>query len=246
MAGHSKYANIKHRKALQDSKRTKYFTKITRLVFAAAKQNGPDIETNPALRLAVIKAKYYNIPKDRIEKAITTATTSPNGANYSEIRYEGYGPKGVAIIVHALTDNKNRTASEVRSIFNKFNGNLGVDGSVIHMFEVVGSIKYANIEFEKLLESAIEANAQDVVNINTEEHTEERLYEVLCNPKNLFTIRNELSKKFGDPVEYGIEWKPQIFTDVTENDTESIIKMIDALEDLDDVQSVDSNFRTIN
>lgn len=243
MAGHSKYANIKHRKALQDSKRTKQFTKITRLVFVAAKQSGPDIETNPALRLAITKAKYYNIPKDRIEKAIKSAVSQSNSENYNEISYEGYGPNGVAIVVHALTDNKNRTASEIRSIFTKFGGNLGVDGSVSHLFDVVGSIKYNKVDFEKIFETSINENALDVIKIEKDDDDEndEEFCEILCDIKDFNSLRTKLTENFGDPIEASIVWRPKISIDLPTEKKESIIKMIDFLEDLDDVQDVYSN-----
>uniref|UniRef100_A0A2C9JLT4 Uncharacterized protein n=1 Tax=Biomphalaria glabrata TaxID=6526 RepID=A0A2C9JLT4_BIOGL len=217
MAGHSKYANIKHRKALQDSKRTKYFTKTIKNVFVAAKLYGPDILSNPSLRLAISKAKYYNVPKDKIERAIKNATEESNTENYSDIVYEGYGPGGVAFVVTALTDNKNRTASEVRSVFSKFHGNLGVDGSVSHMFDVVGCIKYKNVDFDKLFESAIDNDAIDVVKLDD-------FCEVLCNQKDLSKVRNALCDVFGDPDECGIEWRPNIFSEVSEEVADSVVR----------------------
>ncbi|CAK8163195.1 putative transcriptional regulatory protein CAXCGENOME1_v1_310037 [Candidatus Xenohaliotis californiensis] len=247
MAGHSKYANIKHRKAAQDNKRTKHFTKITRLVFVAAKHGGSNVENNPALRLAITKAKHYNLPKDRIDKAIKNATSTSVSENYEEMHYEGYGANGVAIIVHALTDNKNRTASEVRSIFSKFNGNLGIDGSVSHIFNIVGMLKYSNVDNEKIFNVATEANALDVVsnqeiNINNEE---ENITKVLCIAKELNSTRMQLTKEFNDPVESSIVWMPQTFVELPLDKADIIIKMINALEDIDDVQSVDSNLKIV-
>lgn len=235
MAGHSKYKNIMHRKNAQDSKRAKLFTKIIREVSVAAKSN-PDPEHNPRLRTALIAARGANIPKDRINAAISNSSNT-DMSNYEEIRYEGYGAGGVAIIVEALTDNRNRTASEVRAAFTKFGGQLGETGSVSFMFKRIGLIVYP-VEItssDTLLEATIECGGDDCI-------TNEDSHEVITNPDSLAEVRDFLESKFGAPEVAEITWKPVNSQIVKDDDAEKLIKMIDVLEDLDDVQKVIGNF----
>ncbi|MDA0902270.1 MAG: YebC/PmpR family DNA-binding transcriptional regulator [Proteobacteria bacterium] len=237
MAGHSKFANIKHRKGAQDAKRAKLFTKLQREITVAAKLGQPDMEFNPRLRSAVIAARSQNMPKDRIEGAIKKATSSAEGDNFEEIRYEGYGPNGIAIIIEALTDNRNRTGGEVRSILTKSGGNLGETGSVNFMFDHVGLIEYeGNVASEDaMFEAAIEAGAQEV-------ESSEDWHSVICSVEDFSTVRDALIEKFGDPKTAKLDWKAKDSVALTLEQAEKIIKLTDALEDCDDVQSVYGNF----
>ena len=235
MAGHSKFKNIMHRKGRQDAKRAKVFAKLGRELSVAAKA-GPDPAFNPALRLAVANAKAQNMPNDVIKRAIDKAQGG-DADTYEEVRYEGYGPGGVAVIVEALTDNRNRTASEVRTAFSKNGGNLGETGSVAFMFERVGQISYpaGAAEAEAMFEGALEAGAEDVES-DDETHT------VTCQPDDFAAVRDALEQKFGDPEEARLDWKPQNSIAVDEGTAETLFKLIDALEDNDDVQRVSANF----
>ena len=235
MAGHSKFKNIMHRKGRQDAKRAKVFAKLGRELSVAAKA-GPDPAFNPALRLAVANAKAQNMPNDVIKRAIDKAQGG-DADTYEEVRYEGYGPGGVAVIVEALTDNRNRTASEVRAAFSKNGGNLGETGSVAFMFERVGQISYpaGAAEAEAMFEGALEAGAEDVES-DDETHT------VPCQPDDFAAVRDALEQKFGDPEEARLDWKPQNSIAVDEGTAETLFKLIDALEDNDDVQRVSANF----
>ena len=235
MAGHSKFKNIMHRKGRQDAKRAKVFAKLGRELSVAAKA-GPDPAFNPALRLAVANAKAQNMPNDVIKRAIDKAQGG-DADTYEEVRYEGYGPGGVAVIVEALTDNRNRTASEVRAAFSKNGGNLGETGSVAFMFERVGQISYpaGAAEAEAMFEGALEAGAEDVES-DDETHT------VTCQPDDFAAVRDALEQKFGDPEEARLDWKPQNSIAVDEGTAETLFKLIDALEDNDDVQRVSANF----
>ncbi|MAO54549.1 MAG: YebC/PmpR family DNA-binding transcriptional regulator [Rhodospirillaceae bacterium] len=235
MAGHSKFKNIMHRKGRQDAKRAKVFAKLGRELSVAAKA-GPDPAFNPALRLAVANAKAQNMPNDVIKRAIDKAQGG-DADTYEEVRYEGYGPGGVAVIVEALTDNRNRTASEVRAAFSKNGGNLGETGSVAFMFERVGQISYpaGAAEAEAMFEGALEAGAEDVES-DDETHT------VTCQPDDFASVRDALEQKFGDPEEARLDWKPQNSIAVDEGTAETLFKLIDALEDNDDVQRVSANF----
>ena len=202
MAGHSKFSNIKHRKGAQDAKRAKLFTKLQREITVAAKLGQPDPEFNPRLRGAIIAARGQNMPKDRIDGAVKKATAAGEGDNYEEIRYEGYGPAGIAIIVEALTDNRNRTAGDVRSYFTKAGGSLGETGSVSFMFDHVGLIIYdKNIgDDEAVFEAALEAGAEDV-------QSQEEVHAITCATDDFSVVRDSLMEKFGDPKVAKFDWQ---------------------------------------
>jgi len=224
-----------HRKGRQDAKRAKVFAKLGREVTVAAR-NGPDPNFNAALRLAVANAKALNMPNDVINRAIQKAQGN-DAENYEEIRYEGYGPGGVAVIVEALSDNRNRTASEVRTAFSKNGGNLGETGSVAFMFDRVGQITYpaAVAGAEAMFEGALEAGAEDVES-DDENHT------ITCQPDDFAAVRDALEERFGEPEEARLAWKPQNSISVDEGTAQTLLKLIDALEDNDDVQRVAANF----
>ena len=236
MAGHSKFKNIMHRKGAQDSKRAKVFAKHAREIYVAAKSGMPDPDKNPRLRTAILAARASSTPKENIERAIKKAEGGGE-ENYDEVRYEGYGPGGTAVIVEALTDNRNRTASEVRSTFTKHGGNLGETGSVGFMFERIGSIQYAATvaDADTMFEEALEAGATDVV-------SDDDGHDITCSPDDFGTVRDALAKKFGDPVEARFDWKPNTTTELDEQSAGTMLKLIDVLEDNDDVQNVFSNF----
>ncbi|MBF0246455.1 MAG: YebC/PmpR family DNA-binding transcriptional regulator [Alphaproteobacteria bacterium] len=236
MAGHSKFKNIMHRKGAQDKKRAKVFAKHARLIYVAAKSGMPDPDKNPRLRTAILAARADNTPKDNIERAIKKAEGGEE-ENYDEVRYEGYGPGGVAVIVEALTDNRNRTASEVRAAFTKHGGNLGETGSVGFMFERKGYLEYtASVaDADAMFEAALEAGASDVSS-DGDGHA------IYCEPDDFATVRDALAERFGDPEEARLDWKPTTTTELDEQQAMTMLKMIDVLEDNDDVQSVSSNF----
>lgn len=237
MAGHSAFKNIMHRKGAQDAKRAKIFAKLGREITVAAKQSGGDPDMNPRLRLAIATARAQSMPKANIEKAVQNGLGAGDTSDYVEIRYEGYGPGGVAVIVEALTDNKNRTAGEVRSYFTKCNGNLGETGSVGFMFDRVGAIVFpaAKASADAIFEAALEAGASNVESNDT-------THEITCEPDDFATVRDALETKFGEPESAGLIWKPNVMTEVGEDQAQSIMKLIDMLEDNDDVQSVTTNF----
>lgn len=237
MAGHSKFANIKHRKGAQDKKRAKVFTKALRQVLVAAKQGMPDPEMNPALRSAIAEARSLNVPKDRIEAAIKKASSGNDNENYDAMRYEGYGPSGVAVLVEALTDNRNRTASDVRSAFTKHAGNLGESGSVSYMFDRLGLVVYSKdiADDDAMLEAALEAGAEEC-NSDNEGH------EITCIPEQFSEMRDYLVKKFGDPEIARVVWKPNMMVSLAEDKMETLRKLIDVLEENDDVQEIYHNF----
>lgn len=236
MSGHSQFKNIMYRKGAQDAKRARIFAKIAREITVATKLGGNDATANPRLRAALASAREQNMSKDNIERAMAKALGSDNNTVYEEVRYEGYGPGGVAIIVESLTDNRNRTASEVRSAFSKLGGNLGETGSVSFSFERVGSLIYPNFvaSFDKMFEFAIEVGAD-----NVEEEGE--YIQVTCAAENFASVRDAFTKKFGDPVESGIIWRPNTYISCPEESKAALLKLIDALEDNDDVQKVFSN-----
>ena len=238
MAGHSKFKNIQHRKGAQDKKRAKLFTKLVREIITAAKIGGIDIKNNPRLRSAISAARSQNLPKDRIDKALALASDPSDTNNYIEIRYEGFVPGGIAIIVETLTDNKNRTVSDVRTAFSKHGGNLGESGSVSFMFDRVGKIEYArNITpDDEMVESAIEAGANDVESKDTEHF-------IYTDIESFSDCLEYLSNKYGMPIESGIEWKPKntIFVE-DEEKAIKLLKLIDTLEENDDVQKVFGNY----
>ncbi len=235
MAGHSKFANIKHRKAAQDNKRGKVFTRLIREILVSAKGN-PDESSNPRLRTAIIAAKAANMPKDKITNAIKKASSSNEGENYESIRYEGYGPSGTAFIVEALTDNKNRSASSIRSIFTKAGGNLAEQGAVSFMFEQQGVISYdaTNIPEEEIFEQAVEMEAEGV-------ESAEGIHIVITTVANFAKIRDDLINKYGDPISLGLEWVAKDKMEIDQEAEEKIQKLIDNLEDDDDVQNVYTN-----
>lgn len=237
MAGHSKFKNIMHRKGAQDKKRAKLFTKITREIIVAARSGAPDINSNPRLRTAIAAAKHANIPKDKIENAIKRANSDTEGENYDEIRYEGYGPGGIAILVEAVTDNKNRTATAVRTAFAKNGGTLSETGSVSYMFQRVGIILYVkeSINSDEIFEVAIEVGAIDC------QYSGE-MHEISCNPENFVDITEKLEKKFGKAEHAEITWKPDTMINLDTETSEKVESLIEALEDCDDVQSISGNF----
>ena len=234
MAGHSKFKNIMHRKGAQDAKRAKIFTKVGREITVAVKSSGePDPEKNPRLRVAISAVRAVNMPNDRIKKAIQSAIGGGDGADYVEMRYEGYGPAGVAVIVEALTDNRNRTAADVRSYFNKFGGNLGETGSVSFNFTRGGLISYEvdAADADTVMEAALEAGAEDV-------ESSEDGHEILTTTEDFLAVREALEAALGAPQEAKIGWKPNITVDLAEDKASTMLKLIDTLEDHDDVQAV--------
>ena len=226
-----------HRKGAQDAKRAKVFAKHIRELTVAAKAGLPDPDMNPRLRTAIAAAKAVNMPKDNMERAIKKGAGGGDDTNFDEVRYEGYGPGGVAIIVETLTDNRNRTASEVRAAFTKFGGNLGETGSVGFMFERVGLIEFptGTANTDDMFEAALEAGASDV-------ESSEDCHEISCDPDELGAVRDALEEKFGTPQDARLDWKPQTTTELDEDKAATLLKLLDALEDNDDVQRVASNF----
>ena len=237
MAGHSQFKNIMHRKGAQDKKRAKLFSRATKEIIVSVKGGGEDPDANPRLRAAIAAARAVNMPKDNIERAIKKAAGSDDQTDYSEVRYEGYVPGGVAIIVGALTDNRNRTASDVRSTFTKYGGNLGESNSVIFQFDHVGEIAYpATVaSAETVFETALDAGAEDVESDATE-HT------ITTSFENLNAVREALVEKFGDPERAEPIWRPKITTPVDEAQATTLLKLMATLEDNDDVQQVSANF----
>jgi YebC/PmpR family DNA-binding regulatory protein len=236
MAGHSKWANIQHRKGRQDAARSKLFSKLSKEITVAARMGDPDPEKNPRLRLAVKEAKGQSMPKDNIERAIKKATGG-DAESYDEIRYEGYGPNGVAIIVEAMTDNRNRTASNVRSTFAKHGGNLGETGSVAFMFDRKGEIVYPADagDADTVMEAAIEAGAEDVES-SADGHV------IYTADTDLSDVSTALEAALGESESTKLIWKPQTTTDLDLETAQKLFKLIDALEDDDDVQNVTANF----
>ncbi|MDA7427479.1 YebC/PmpR family DNA-binding transcriptional regulator [Primorskyibacter aestuariivivens] len=236
MAGHSKWANIQHRKGRQDKLRSKLFSKLSKEITVAAKMGDPDPDKNPRLRLAVKEAKGQSMPKDNIERAIKKATGG-EGDDYEEIRYEGYGPGGVAVIVEAMTDNRNRTASTVRSTFTKAGGNLGETGSVGFMFERKGEIIYsADVgDADTVMMAAIEAGAEDV-------ESSEDGHVVYCADTDLNDVSTAMEAELGESESTKLIWKPTTTTELDLEGMQKLMKLIDALEDDDDVQRVTANF----
>ncbi len=236
MAGHSKWANIQHRKGAQDKKRSKLFTKLIREITVAARVGGPDISSNPRLRLAIDKGKAQSLPKDGIEKAVKKGSGDIGGEDYFEVTYEGYGPGGVAVMVKCLTDNRNRTVSEVRHGFSKHGGNLGADGSVGYMFKMVGLISYpAGADEDALMEAALDAGAEDVVT------NDDTSVDVLTDPADFSTVNDALQAAGLESEMAEITMRADLSSSLEVNDAEKMIKLLDTLEDLDDVQNVYSN-----
>ena len=236
MAGHSQFKNIMHRKGRQDAQRSKIFSKLAREITVAAKLGTPDPAMNPRLRAAVLAARGENMPKDNIERAIKKAIGN-DGENYDEIRYEGYGPGGVAVIVEALTDNRNRAASDIRSFFTKSGGNMGETGSVSFMFDRVGIIEYdaAVASADDMLEAAIEAGADDVESSDTD-------HEISAAQDTLHEVAKALEARFGEPRKAALIWRPQNTIAVDDEVGEKLLRLIDNLNEHDDVQHVYANF----
>ena len=236
MAGHSKFKNIMHRKGAQDKKRSAMFSKLSREITVAAKMGLPDPDMNPRLRAAVLAAKAQSMPKDNIQRSIDKAARG-EGENYEEIRYEGFGPGGVSIIVEALSDNRNRTATNVRTIFSKNGGNLGASGSVSHGFDRMGLIEYGASagDADRVLEAAIEAGADDV-------QSDEEGHEIWTSVESLHEVAKSLEAALGEADSVKLGWKPQNETIVTGDDAATLMKLIDALEEDDDVQTVWGNY----
>ncbi len=236
MAGHSKFKNIMHRKGAQDKKRSAMFSKLSREITVAAKMGAPDVEMNPRLRLAVQLAKAQSMPKDNIERAIAKAT-EVGGEDWEEMRYEGFGPGGVALIVEALTDNRNRTATDVRTIFSKNGGNLGGSGSVSHGFERVGLIEYPASagSADKIFEAALEAGAVDV-------ESDADGHQIYTEGDALHEVAKALEAVLGEPDGAKLHWKPLDTVTVDEATAATLLKLLDALDDNDDVQIVSGNY----
>ena len=236
MAGHSKWANIQHRKGAQDKKRGKLFTKLIREITVAARLGGGDMAANPRLRLAVDKAKAKSMPKDNIERAIKKGSGDLDGADFIEIRYEGYGPGGTAVMVDCMTDNRNRTVAEVRHAFTKFGGNLGADGSVGYMFNHVGSLAYPpDSDEDAIMEAAIDAGADDVVVDG------DGSIEVLTEPGDFESVRDAMREAGHEPENAELTMRADNSTTLELQNASSMVKMLEMLEDLDDVQNVYSN-----
>jgi len=236
MAGHSKFKNIMHRKGAQDKKRSAMFSKLSREITVAARSGMPDPDMNPRLRLAVNNAKAMSMPKDNIQRAIDKASVG-EGDEYEEIRYEGYGPGGVALIVEALTDNRNRTATNVRTAFSKNGGNLAATGAVSHGFERKGMVEYgpgAGGE-EKVLEAAMEAGADDI-------ESSDDGHVIWTEMETLHEVAGSLEKSLGEAESVKLAWKPNLTVDVGEGDAQTLFRLIDALDDDDDVQTVWGNY----
>ena len=236
MAGHSKWANIQHRKGRQDAARSKLFSKLSKEITVAAKMGDPDPDKNPRLRLAVKEAKSSSVPKDVIDRAIKKSQAG-EGENYDEIRYEGYGPGGIAVIVEAMTDNRNRTASTVRSTFSKNGGNLGETGSVGFMFDRTGEITYpASVgDADTVMMAAIEAGADDV-------QSDEENHVIYCADTDLNDVSTALEAALGESESTKLIWKPNMTTEVDAEGLTKLMKLIDLLEDDDDIQRVTANF----
>ena len=235
MAGHSKFANIKHRKGAQDKKRAKIFSRLGKEV-AVAVRGGSDPDANPRLRTALAACRAANMPKDNIERIIKKVEGGDD-VNYEEIRYEGYGPGGTALIVETMTDNRNRTASEVRAAFSKYNGSLGETGSVSFMFDKVGEILFtADVaDADAMFEAALEAGADNV-------ESDDDGHVIICAIEDFNTVRDALEQAFGAPTEAAIVWKPQNLVEVSADHAKGLLKLMDVLDDNDDVQAISSNF----
>lgn len=236
MAGHSQFKNIMHRKGRQDAARAKRFTRLLREVQVAAKSGMPDPEHNPRLRTAIQAARAANVPKDNIERAVKKGQGA-DSENYEEVRYEGYGPSGVAFIIEALTDNRNRTASEVRAALNKFGGSLGETNSVSFQFERTGTIRLSSDvgDADSVFEAAIEAGAEDC-------HSDDEGHEIRCAPDELNSVREVIEKHFGSPELSRLEWRPQVTVPLDDGAAETVFKLLDVLDESDDVQLVVANF----
>ena len=236
MAGHSKWANIQHRKKAQDAKRGKIFTKMIREITVAARQGGDDPDANPRLRLAIDRALSVNMPKDRIEKAAARGAGTDEAVAYEEARFEGYGPGGIAIMADCMTDNRNRTVSEIRHAFNKHGGNLGTDGCVAFMFQQRGVMIFPpETDEDSLMEAALEAGAEDVIS------NDDGSFEVLTSPEEFTSVRDALLAAGLEPADAEVTMRPDSTTELAGDDAAKAVKLIERLEDLDDVQAVYTN-----
>ncbi|MGD8710718.1 MAG: YebC/PmpR family DNA-binding transcriptional regulator [Ectothiorhodospiraceae bacterium] len=236
MAGHSKWANIQHRKKAQDAKRGKIFTKMIREITVAARMGGPEPESNPRLRLAVDRALAVNMPKDNIERAIKRGAGTDDSVTYEEARFEGYGPSGVALMVDCMTDNRNRTVSEVRHAFSKHGGNLGTDGCVAYMFKHTGVILFPpESDEDRIMEAALEAGAEDIAN------NDDGSLEVLTAPEDYHTVKDALEAAGLEPADAEVTMRPETTVEVGDDDGRKTLRLIERLEDLDDVQNVYTN-----
>ena len=236
MAGHSKWANIRFRKGAQDAKRGKLFTKLIREITVAARDGGGDPAANPRLRAAIDKARGQSMPKDNIDRAIKRGTGDAEGMTYEEVRYEGYGPGGIAVMVDCLTDNRNRTVAEVRHAFSKFGGNLGADGSVAYLFEQTGLLSYTSGQDpDELMEAAIEAGADDVI------ANDDGSADVLCEPAEFDSVKAAMTARGLAPDHAQVTMHASVQTPVRARQAESLLKLLDALDELDDVQQVYTN-----
>jgi YebC/PmpR family DNA-binding regulatory protein len=237
MAGHSQFKNIMHRKGAQDAKRGKIFTKLIRELTVAAKNGLPDPNSNPRLRAAIIAARQANMSKDTVDRAIKRGAGGTDDANYEEVRYEGYGPGGVALIIEALTDNRNRTASDIRTAFSKFGGSLGETNSVSFMFDRIGAVRYPRevASEDAMLEAAIEAGADNV-------ETDDEAHEVSCAPDQLNAVRDALEARFGPSQSAKLGWRPQTSIAIGDEPADKLLRLLEALDDNDDVQTVVANY----
>ena len=237
MAGHSQFKNIMHRKGKQDAKRAKVFTKIIRELTVAARAGLPDPAANPRLRAAMLAAREANMPKDTIERAIKRGAGGEEGANFEQVRYEGFGPGGVALIIEALTDNRNRTAGDIRTTIGKHGGNLGETGSVGFMFERIGLIRYpaAATSADAMFEAALDAGATDV-------RSDKDGHEISCAPDDFNSEREAMEKKFGEADQARLDWRPTSTVPVAGEAAENLLKLLEALENNDDVQRIAANF----
>jgi YebC/PmpR family DNA-binding regulatory protein len=236
MAGHSQFKNIMHRKGRQDAKRAREFTRLVREVQVAARSGLPDPASNPRLRSALQAARAANVPKDNIERAIRRGAGGDDEA-YEEVRYEGYGPGGVAVIVETLTDNRNRTAAEIRAAFSKLGGSLGETGSVSYQFDRVGEIIYPAdaADADAMLEAAVEAGAEDC-------RSDESGHEIICAPDDLAAVRDALEARLGPPEAARLGWRPQATVPIAEDQAQTLFRLLETLDDSDDVQRVVANF----
>lgn len=236
MAGHSKWANIKHKKAANDKKRGKLWTKLIREITVAAREGGGDLNSNPRLRLAIDKGQAANMPKDTIERAIKKGVGGLEGDDYEEIRYEGYGPGGTAVMVDCMTDNRNRTASEVRHAFSKAGGNLGTDGSVAYLFTKRGILSYApGADEDAIMDAALDAGAEDVIS------NDDGSIDVYTLPEDMADVREEMTSRELKPENAEVTFDASTQAELDKGQAESFLKMVDVLEELDDVQEVYSN-----
>ena len=238
MAGHSKWANIMYRKGAQDARRAKRFTKLIREVYVAAREGTPDPDHNARLRTAIAAAKSQSVPKDNIERALKKAAGGDGGQErFDTLSYEGFGPGGVAVIVDAITDNRNRTAAELRSIFSRHGGTLGESGSVAYLFRRIGAIRYAAsaANGDDMFEAALEVGADEC-------ETEADGHEVICAPDSLSETSEALAARFGTPEQVEMSWRPQTTVPIDEAGAEAVFKLLEALDDSDDVQQVSANY----